>query len=608
MLLTATAHAQEPEAPAERTAAAGESPETAVPAAEERAPSDRAIPYEVTIGGTLDEALRDQLLEVSQLIALQDRPPDTAAALRRRLRDDVERLQSVLRSQSYYAGRIESTVDLEQQPARITLTVEPGMEYLLESYRIDYQPENPGPPTPQQAEDLELSIGMRARAQPITRAEDRLLRRLGQQGYPYAAITQRRYVVDHDRTVMNATLSVATGPRTDFGPLEIGGLTDVSETYLRSILEWQPDKTYDTRELERVRRRAIESRLFDTVLLEPPETAPEDGVAPIRLTLRERQHRTISLGGGVTSAKDRFQLKTGWEHRNLFHEGERLKIEATGSLLQQELSANFNKPNYLRLDQALIAETSLRREESDAFDGLILEAFGGLERRLSEHWTGRGGLGFELSQLDDQFGEERFALVGLPLTLTYDTRDDLLNPTEGVELNFGIAPWLNSDNLEDFFIVNEINGSTYWAPFDDDSFVLAVRGRLGSLTLAEAEEVPATKRFYSGGATLRGYEFRSVGPLDEDDDPLGGLSVLEVGLDLRFRVFEDFGIVPFVDGGQVYQQRLPDFGEELQWAAGIGFRYFTPIGPLRLDFAFPINRRQGVDDFFQFYLSIGQAF
>src|SRR5690606_14965086 len=165
-----------------------------------------------------------------------------------------------------------------------------------------------------------------------------------------------------------------------------------------------------------------------------------------------------------------------------------------------------------------------------------------------------------------------------------------------------------SDSLENFFIVSEVSGSTYWAPFKDDSMVVAVRGRFGSLALADTEEVPATKRFYSGGASLRGYEFRSVGPLDAADDPIGGLSVVEVGLDLRFRVFDDFGIVPFIDGGQVYEDRLPDFGQELQWAAGIGFRYYTGIGPLRLDVAFPLNPRPGVDDFFQFYLSIGQAF
>lgn len=600
--------AEEAADPAEATEAAGQSPESTVPEADERAPGDQAVPYEVTIEGDLPDPLREQLESVSQLIALQDRPPDTQAALRRRVRDDVARLESVLRSQSYFGGKVESRLS-EDRPVQITIRVTPGAEYLLEAYSIDYRPKDLGPKAPHEAADLELQIGMRARAEPIKRAEDRLIRRLGRHGYPYAEIRQRRYLVDHEREVMEARLTVDSGPRVEVGPLAIEGLTDVSEDYLRRIVEWPEGTVYDSREMERVRRKLIETRLFETVLLEPPEDPPPDGAqAPVRLTLAERQHRSVSLGAGVTSAKDVFLLRAGWEHRNLFHEGERLAFGFATSLLYQELTADFRKPNYLALDQALVATAAFSNERSDAFDALTLEAFAGLDRKFSDTWSGRGGVAFELSDITDQFDSQRFALVGTPLSLTYDTRDDLLNPTRGVQLTAGTTPWLNSDNLQDFFVVNEASGSTYWAPLDDDTLVLAARGRFGSIAFAENREVPATQRFYSGGATLRGYEFRSVGPLDADDDPTGGLSVLEVGLDLRFRVLEDYGIVPFIDGGQVYDQRLPDFGQSLQWAAGIGFRYYTSFGPLRLDLAFPLNPRPDIDSVFQFYLSIGQAF
>ncbi len=600
--------AQEAPDPAEATEAAGQSPESAVPEPEDRPSTDQPLPYAVAIEGELPDELREQLEEVSQLIALQERPPNSAAALRRRVRDDVERLESVLRSQSYFDGTVESRVSTDQRPVQVTLTVTPGMEFLLESYTIDYRPADPGPMVPQDAADLDLQIGMRAEAEPIKRAEDRLIRRLGRHGYPYAEITRRRYLVDHERTVMEAEIVVQTGPKVDFGPLAIDGLTDVSEDYLRRILQWPEGTVYDAREMEQVRRRVIETRLFETVLLQPPDDPPGDGVAPVELTLSEAKPRSVTLGAGVTTADDLFLLKAGWEHRNLFGEGEKLSLSAQSSLLVQELGAEFRKPNYLRYDQDLLASASFTNEQSDAYDALSVEAFGGLERRFTENWRGRGGLAFELSEITDQFDSSRFALVGVPLSVTYDSRDNLLNPTEGVELTLGTTPWLNSDNLEDFFIVNETRGSTYWAPFDDDSFVLAARGRFGSIAMADTREVPATQRFYAGGASLRGYQFRSVGPLDADNDPTGGLSVVEVGLDLRFRVMEDYGIVPFIDGGQVYDQRLPDFGQELQWAAGIGLRYYTSIGPLRLDLAFPLNPRPEVDDFFQFYLSIGQAF
>jgi translocation and assembly module TamA len=106
---------------------------------------------------------------------------------------------------------------------------------------------------------------------------------------------------------------------------------------------------------------------------------------------------------------------------------------------------------------------------------------------------------------------------------------------------------------------------------------------------------------------VRGYALQQIGPLDSANDPVGGRSMIEVGAELRWRVYGDFGIVPFIDGGQVYDTETPDFAQELQWAAGLGFRYYTPIGPIRADIAFPLNPRSS-DDRFQVYFSLGQAF
>ena len=106
---------------------------------------------------------------------------------------------------------------------------------------------------------------------------------------------------------------------------------------------------------------------------------------------------------------------------------------------------------------------------------------------------------------------------------------------------------------------------------------------------------------------MRGYEYQKVGPLDENDDPIGGRTLLELSGELRIRVTETIGVVPFVDGGAVSEEPYPDFEDGMRWAAGLGFRYFTGFGPLRLDVAFPINGRD-VDNLFEFYVSFGQAF
>jgi len=134
------------------------------------------------------------------------------------------------------------------------------------------------------------------------------------------------------------------------------------------------------------------------------------------------------------------------------------------------------------------------------------------------------------------------------------------------------------------------------------------RAAAGSLTGENVRNIPASLRFYSGGGgSVRGYKYQSLGPHDRNGDPLGGLSFTDVSLEARFRITESFGIVPFVDGGMVYETTMPDWGRDLSWGVGLGFRYYTLIGPIRLDIATPLQDRDN-NKAFQIYLSIGQAF
>jgi len=90
--------------------------------------------------------------------------------------------------------------------------------------------------------------------------------------------------------------------------------------------------------------------------------------------------------------------------------------------------------------------------------------------------------------------------------------------------------------------------------------------------------------------------------------PIGGRSIVELSFELRTRITETIGVVAFLDGGAAFESQFPDFSEDLLWGAGVGLRYFTPIGPVRLDVGFPLNRRPGIDDAVQVYVSVGQAF
>jgi translocation and assembly module TamA len=125
----------------------------------------------------------------------------------------------------------------------------------------------------------------------------------------------------------------------------------------------------------------------------------------------------------------------------------------------------------------------------------------------------------------------------------------------------------------------------------------------------DTADIPANKRFYAGGGgSIRGYKFQKVGPLNDNRDPIGGRSLFEVGAELRTRVWGNFSVIPFIEGGNVFEASYPDFSDAPRWGAGVGLGYRTAIGPVRLDFAFPLNRRKDIDDTFQFYVALGQPF
>jgi translocation and assembly module TamA len=257
----------------------------------------------------------------------------------------------------------------------------------------------------------------------------------------------------------------------------------------------------------------------------------------------------------------------------------------------------------------LLSSFVVEREEDDAFDALTGTLTLGIQRRVSPRWVvGAGGL-LEVSLISDDGTDATAYLTGVPLFAEYDGSDDLLNPTEGARFRLDLTPYAGTfDDEFAGFLVADATGSAYYDITGAKRYILAGRARLGSILTEEVEKVPQPRRLYSGGGgSVRGFAQRYIGPLDAQNDPEGGLSAAELGVELRAQFYGDLGGVVFVEAGSVSQESWPDFNEGVQVAAGLGFRYFSPAGPIRVDVALPLNGRDA-DDAFQFYFSIGQAF
>ncbi|HEV7415753.1 MAG TPA: BamA/TamA family outer membrane protein, partial [Tianweitania sediminis] len=196
---------------------------------------------------------------------------------------------------------------------------------------------------------------------------------------------------------------------------------------------------------------------------------------------------------------------------------------------------------------------------------------------------------------------------GLPGTLTYDTRDNEADATEGFFVEAMVEPFFEF-NYGNAVARATLEGRTYYGFGDDNRLVAAGRLKIGSLAGAPIEEVPPDRLFFAGGGgSVRGYEFRGIGVETFDGGLIGGRSLMEASVELRGRITETIGLVGFVDAGYVGAESFPSFDEDVKLGAGVGLRYLTGLGPIRADVAIPLN--PGDDDpSFAFYFGIGQAF
>ncbi|RUZ98437.1 outer membrane protein assembly factor, partial [Mesorhizobium sp. M7A.F.Ca.CA.002.05.1.1] len=245
-------------------------------------------------------------------------------------------------------------------------------------------------------------------------------------------------------------------------------------------------------------------------------------------------------------------------------------------------------------------------EHPDAYDHFSVKGSTGLSYELTKKQTVSAEVALDYSRIHDAFGKHKYLIASIPLQYVYDNRDNRLNPTSGFRVLAYAEP--SYDILSGAaFLKLRGEGSAYQSLDSASKFVLAERVAIGSIVGTSLEHVPADRRFYSGGGgSVRGYAYQGIGPKDFTGQPIGGLSFFETSVEMRIAITDTIGIVPFVDAGTVSTKSAPDFSD-VKVGAGVGLRYVTPFGPLRIDAAVPLNRDPG-DPHFGIYAGIGQAF
>ena len=573
------------------------------------------VEYKTTINGAEESDLSDLLDQVSQLKALENRPPPSQEALRRRADRDLAGLADAARSLGYWDAQFSYKLDTADHPAQVAVAVTPGPLYHVASIVVlgpDGRPlAVPPGPTP-----LPLKPGAAARTAPVVATENALLAAFGNNGHPFAKAEKRVVVIDHAKHTMAVTYTIAPGPATRFGAVTITGLKGLDPGYVERRVRWQRGATYDAAKVEDTRRVLIESGLFSTVRITPRSDPANPGTALMNVEAIERPQRTIGAGLGYNTSQGA-AAKVFWENRNLFGHAEYLRLSATGGQQVYGVNANFRRPDFLVTDQDFLATGEIANYTPTAYHSRRALTTFGIERRFDHMVTGGIGLQLEKANVEQLANvstntsaqrTQRYALVALPAYLKIDTTDNLLSPTKGYRAELSVTPSHIFSSADLNYVSNLVSASTYWQPGVNGRAVFAGRAALASLDGAPLPQLPADQRIYvGGGGTIRPYAYQTAGPLAPNNDPIGGKSSLVLNFEGRVRVTETIGVVPFVDAGSYYESSVPQLGHRLFYGVGLGLRYYTAFGPLRLDLATPLYRRSS-DSPIQVYVSLGEAF
>lgn len=538
-----------------------------------------------------------------------------AAQIDRRSRADADLLAELLRSRGYYDATVDPRIEPTQQILQVVLAVEAGRQYTFQSVELPGL-ETAGPEAAALRKAFAVHVGDAVIAEDVIKAGTDLQVALGEQGFALAEIGQQQVEVDHQTMTASLVLPVQPGPVAHYGKISVSGSPPFSVRHIQTIARFAPGDPFKRSEINDLRRALIATGLVAVADVKVVPSTDRQTVnvdvrlepAPMRTVAGEFGYGT---GEGVRAA-------ASWQHRNFVNPEGALTVRGVAGTNEQLVSAEFRRSNFMRRDQVLDLLALASNVDRDAYRAHTAQLSALIERQSNiiwrKKWTWSYGVDLiatdERGVFDDLNNKETrtFLIAAAPVSLRYDGSNDLLDPTKGFRLGGRFSPEISARGGQFTYGRIQIDASAYHPV--SDSVVVAGRVRLGTILGAKAPEIAPSRRFYSGGGgSVRGYGYQQLGPRDGFGDPTGGRGLAEFALEARVRLKAfggNFGVVPFIDGGTLTSDVTPDVGK-WQLGSGLGVRYYSSFGPIRVDVGTPLNPRKG-DARVAVVVSLGQAF
>ncbi|MET0239800.1 MAG: autotransporter assembly complex family protein [Sphingobium sp.] len=577
----------------------------------------KTLRYDVQLEGldaVADPVFRTRFAALSTLET--EKRDATVAQITRRARADVELLDRLMRVRGYYDARITYRLDAPDSGDRlaVTLDVTPRTLYLLKDVEI----------TGLSASDAReqtmrplftTKVGDPADTDVILASSQALESGLLEGGYPFAKVEEPVLRIDHDDQDAELDVAVATGGYRRYGRIIVSGDPPFDADHVADIARFSPGDPYRQSEITDLQRALVATGIVGSADVKP-QAAATPGEVDLSVALTKAPLRTIAgeIGYGTGEGA---RAEVSWQHRNIFPPEGALTLRGVVGTQEQTAAATFRRSNFHRRDRVLNGQVAISNINRAAYQAISLGLSASLERQTNiifqKAWVWSLGGELILSDERDFYGQSltprrrTYLIAAAPVSLTYDGSDDLLDPSRGFRLGGRLSPEVSLQSSTFGYVRAQVDASAYLPASDKLTF--AGRVRLGTIVGVSADRIAPTRRFYSGGGgSVRGYSYQAIGPRDLNNDPVGGRSLGEVALEARFRFgsARQFGVVPFIDAGTISSNPWPSLSE-MRIGAGLGVRYYSNFGPIRVDVGTPINPQPG-DPRIGVYVSLGQAF
>ncbi len=621
----------------------GESPPPVSPA---------AISYAITVdvqGG--DGALKNAVQDASSLYKLRmDAPPD-GDTLARRAESDFGPIIDAMWGAGYYDAAVTISIDRvsmtilssdiagfaraaesfrNRSAAPVSINVNAGTLFSIRSIRVVGGDGAALSEAELPARNVRLKPGDPAAAAELRAAQARIIDYFRKEGRPLAKVVSIAPVVDHAAHVMDVTFTVDPGPIAPFGEATMNGPHDFDPAIARSFLYIYPGEPYSPQAVADARNSIRQIPAVGGVRITEGTALDAYGRLPYTVDVEDRLPYAIGASAKYSTTNGPAG-QVYWEDRNVFGGAERLRLQADifyappWYVTSQDIrsfsiddigwrfSASFLKPALWGTPNDLLVDALGERVSTSGagffgYEAEDADVTAALRHRFNQDFWVQAGVEAQTGVATDALGRVNYTLVGVPVSVNYDTTDSKLDPTRGVRMNASVDGFPTAFGSTVDLVQAKARASAYYSIDADSRYVLAGLVGAGAMGGAELADIPANWRFYAGGGgSVRGYAYNSLGPYGPFGAVIGGRSLFQISAELRVRVTDTIGIVPFFDAGNAYASNFPNFSAPLYKAVGVGLRYYTAIGPIRADVAFPFQQRPGTGRV-AFYISIGQAF